>query len=266
MSLTSENKPVCFWGLHGFSGHQEDWSLLRDSFSQWETSHQWNLLTLPGHHEQSAADCSIHAHLNWLNSALSRRSDSPSTRHILIGYSMGARLALLHAIRSACKMDALVLISVNPGIRDSQERSERESADQVLANAIEANGIQSFIDTWNAKPIIQSQRNSPPSFYHTMQKRKLNLDPKGLRSSLLGFGQGVFPNLWSELSFIKVPSLLITGENDVNYTKLNQSLLPENLHFEHTIIPNTGHAPHIESAFITAEVIQSFVERSLNLS
>jgi 2-succinyl-6-hydroxy-2,4-cyclohexadiene-1-carboxylate synthase len=271
MGQPLRNKTITFCGLHGFSGHPEDWSLLRGQFNDWEVPNDWNLLTLPGHHTASHCDCSVGGHSEWLSTELSIQEEKTDPQAqsftILIGYSLGARLALYHAISESTnnKVDALVLISPNPGIKDLEDRGIRQDADRSLAHFIRKNGIESFIKKWNQEAIIQSQKNSPPIFYEAMQERKLRLNPEDLSNSLLNFGQGFFPNLWPDIKSISIPTLLITGEMDRKYSEISREMLNYNCNFEHRLLPNVGHAAHMESAKYTAQCIQEFIVSRLNL-
>ena len=54
-------------------------------------------------------------------------------RAVVLGYSMGARLALAFALARPHRTAALVLEGGSPGIADARERAARRAADEVLA-------------------------------------------------------------------------------------------------------------------------------------
>ena len=251
-----------FWGLHGFTGHKKDFTLLREEACISSMHSHWHLGTLPGHDEDGSGDCSIEGHKDWLKKFLNQKPVEAESKTILIAYSMGARLALLYATQQSHNLNGLILISVNPGIEDPEEKRLRAIEDVSLSETIKTIGIKKFIKFWNEQPLIQTQENAPPDFYQSMQMRKCHLSPIGLSESLRGFGQGVFPSLWESLENITIPTLLITGQKDEKYTLLNKRMKAKNKNFKHSIITDAGHAPHIESATFTALEIKKFIENN----
>src|SRR5689334_1565406 len=63
---------------------------------------------------------------------------------VVVGYSMGGRLALSAALRRPAKFGALVLVGTSAGIEDANAREERRVADEELANWIEEHTIEEF--------------------------------------------------------------------------------------------------------------------------
>jgi 2-succinyl-6-hydroxy-2,4-cyclohexadiene-1-carboxylate synthase len=71
---------------------------------------------------------------------------------VVLGYSMGGRVALRAALRRPVGL--LVLVSVSPGIVDPVARMERSRVDEVLAGRIEDEGMAPFLDEWNQLPMF----------------------------------------------------------------------------------------------------------------
>jgi 2-succinyl-6-hydroxy-2,4-cyclohexadiene-1-carboxylate synthase len=72
----------------------------------------------------------------------------------VIGYSMGARVALAHALSRPDLVRRLVLISGSPGLRRRKERVARRLADAQLAREIERDGADDFLSRWDALPLF----------------------------------------------------------------------------------------------------------------
>ena len=70
---------------------------------------------------------------------------------------MGGRVALQFALGAPDRLWALVLESASPGIDDADEREDRVRSDDALADEIEQNGIEAFVDRWQAIPLFASQ-------------------------------------------------------------------------------------------------------------
>src|SRR4051794_39431630 len=64
------------------------------------------------------------------------------------GYSMGGRLCLRLALERPDLVEKLVLISATPGLRSEDERAGRIASDEQLAQAVERDGVEAFIEQW----------------------------------------------------------------------------------------------------------------------
>ena len=118
----SKYQNIHFWGLHGFTGHKEDFTLLREQACISSMHSYWHLGILPGHDEDGSGDCSNEGHKDWLKKSLNQKPIEAESKTILIAYSMGARLALLYATQHSNNLNGLILISANPGIEDPEEK------------------------------------------------------------------------------------------------------------------------------------------------
>ena len=71
---------------------------------------------------------------------------------VLIGYSMGGRLALRYALERP--VAGLVLVSAGPGIAHPVAREERRISDERLAADLAVVGVEAFIDQWLGNPMF----------------------------------------------------------------------------------------------------------------
>jgi 2-succinyl-6-hydroxy-2,4-cyclohexadiene-1-carboxylate synthase len=195
---------------------------------------------LPGH--GGAADAR-----SW-DEALERLE--PQEPVELFGYSMGARLALALALRHPDRVARLILESGTAGIENSAERARRKAEDDALADFIEAQGMEKFVDRWERHPTLASLR----PFAARLRPERLAHRPAGLASALRHLGTGAQPSCWDGLRELRVPVRLIAGAVDEKFAAIArrmQELLP---HADLIEIPDCGHAPHLErpQAFVEA--------------
>ena len=78
-----------------------------------------------------------------------------------IGYSMGARLCLHAALQNPGQVKALVLISGTAGIEDPEQRLQRRTSDETLADHIEQVGAEAFITEWLSRPMFSNLKSTP---------------------------------------------------------------------------------------------------------
>ncbi len=238
--------------LHGFTGCGADFAPLNELCA----SARWHCPELPGHGPEPELNCSPDAVIALIQRSIG--NFQKSAPNVLLGYSAGARAALLHATQSPGCWDALILISPNPGIESESARRLRQSSDAQLADSIEAQGVAEFLKFWQQTAIIRTQQNIPSDWLIAMQVNRLRHSPKGLAQSLRQFGQGSFPNLWPKLNRLHMPVLLLTGELDKKYTDIAQKM--PLLNKAHHVIAQAGHCPHLEQTESSAAAINAFLK------
>lgn len=240
--------------LHGFTGCGADFAPLAQ-----QVGGEWHCPELPGHGPEPQPDCSPQGTVDYINKVITHHQPPVTAQKILLGYSMGARAALLHATYHPDVWDAFILISANPGIENETERANRRIADAELADSIGRHGIPAFLEFWQETPLIRSQKNINANLQASMQANRLKNTSRGLAKSLSQFGQGNAPNLWPELGKLTIPALLITGEKDTKYTKIAQrmqAVLPHAFHFS---VSNASHMPHLEQSDPVKMAIHTFL-------
>ena len=168
---------------------------------------------------------------------------------ILIGYSMGGRLALQFACRYPQHLSGLVLIGSTPGIADSDERLKRQKWDTSQVDRVRELGVEGFCNEWQQLPIIATQRRIQTGIRRKMKANRLAQSIEGLANSMTHFGTGTMPDCWDALPNVRCPTLLMVGEEDAKYRGLANQMM-ERLseeHTEHAVISDGGHCAHLES-------------------
>ena len=176
---------------------------------------------------------------------------------ILVGYSMGARMALHVALQHPKMVTHLVLISGTPGLKSESERDARRKSDDELADRIEQLGVPAFIDEWLALPIFSGLTKETDQ-----RSERLNNTPKGLADSLRFAGTGTQESLWPHLQNLTMPTHLIVGEIDAKFTSIANDMKPLLQSGEVTIVPNVGHTVHLEDPITVSKLLDSVVLRN----
>lgn len=174
----------------------------------------------------------------------------------LVGYSMGARMALHAALAHPEKVTGLVLISGTAGIEDDQERKERREADDALADRIEEIGTASFVDEWLANPMFSGL---PPGM--AMRGERQRNSARGLADSLRHAGTGTQEDLWPRLPGLGMPVLVITGTRDAKFTVIGGRMHRAIAGSTHAQVEGAGHTVHLEATAATARVLLDWLLR-----
>lgn len=181
-------------------------------------------------------------------------------RFALLGYSMGGRLALHLALAAPQRVQALVLESASPGIREQQEREARRRTDDELADFVEREGIEAFVARWEALPLFASQANLPLAVREQLRAQRLAQDPLGLANSLRGMGAGVMPSVEDRLGTLAMPILIVAGRLDDKYCRLAHAMQQHLARACVEIVPDAGHAVHLEQPVVFDRLVCGFLE------
>jgi 2-succinyl-6-hydroxy-2,4-cyclohexadiene-1-carboxylate synthase len=237
--------------LHGFTGSSASFDTLRPLLGP---SLRAVVPDLPGHRRTPPAtwDHTIAA----LGELLATHSVSGPID--VIAYSMGARLALGLALAHQRHVRRLVLISGAAGIDDAHERAQRVRDDDALAAILERDGLRAFLARWERHPVLQGLHSLPGDRADALRAVRASHDPAGLAQALRLLGQGAQPPLWSALPSLRVPTLLLAGEDDAKYAALARRLAQHLPDATVRLLP-AGHSPHLEAPEPTATALLDFL-------
>jgi len=201
--------------LHGFLGTGNDWTEVIKHLP-----FPCMTFDLPGH-GNSLPDFDLFAEMEKL----------PPFH--LVGYSMGGRLCLQYSGKTL----SLTLISTHLGLQTELEKQERLSKDQVTAEQILSTPIDQFLSQWYDQPLFSSLRSKIDIC--GLRKKQTR---EGLADALMKFSLGKQPD------YSNKKAQYILGEKDEKYRTLYQKI-------PHTLIPDAGHAVHLENPILLAKEI-----------
>lgn len=247
--------------LHGFTGSAVTWEPFLPIFARAFATIAIDLL---GHGQSAAPANAVRYRPECVVADLVVLLDRLGVRRAAwLGYSLGGRVALRVALEQPPVVAALVLEGVSPGIADAAERAERARSDEALAELIEREGITAFVDRWERLPLFASQTRLPPAAWAALRRQRLANDPVGLANSLRGLGQGAQPPLHGRLADVRVPTLLIVGEEDAKFRRLAEEMAAIMPEARVAVVTGAGHAAHLEQPDLFAQAVLDFL-RSLS--
>ncbi len=244
--------------LHGFTGSAEAW---RDLLPLLGKRTRTLAIDLPGHGPSGGegsfpdritlADC-----VAWVR----RRLDDLDIRScVLLGYSMGGRVALRFALDHPARVSGLVLESASFGIRDPEARAARRKADEALAKKLLGDGLSAFVDAWMRQPLFASQAALPDALLSRERAMRMAHRPEGLAACLRGLGQGSVSPMWEELPALRMPVLLLAGEGDTGYRDAARRAASLMKQGRAEIISGAGHTIHLEQPSALIAAVDSFL-------
>lgn len=243
--------------LHGFSGSAATWAPFAGAWPGWRIV----AVDLLGHGASDAPADPARYRMERAVEDLAALLDAVAIpRLAVLGYSMGGRVALHFALFEPERVEALILEGASPGIDNPAERAVRVSSDEELAAFIEREGIAAFVDRWEALPLFATQRRLPAEVLARQRAQRLANRPEGLANSLRGMGAGAQTPLTERLGEIRLPTLLIAGALDEKYRALAQRMAKSMPDAEAVIVPDAGHAVHLERPGDFARAVREFFD------
>ena len=177
----------------------------------------------------------------------------------VVGYSMGARVALRLAISHPDCVRSLVLEAPSAGFEDAADRAARRAADDALARTLERDGIESFVDAWGRTPVLAGEARLGPKTRTALREIRLSHDPAGLAASLRAAGLGAMVPLHGRLAEITAPTLVIVGAQDPvreRAAAVAAGVPGARL----AVTEGAAHAPHLEAPDAFCQLVLDFLE------
>jgi 2-succinyl-6-hydroxy-2,4-cyclohexadiene-1-carboxylate synthase len=188
------------------------------------------------------------------------REIAESGADVLVGYSLGGRLALRAALRSPEAFRALVLIGATAGIEEGPLRVARAEADEKLASWIEAMPIDDIVGLWERQPLFADQSEK---LVEEQRPGRLSHDPRSLALLLRTAGQGVLEPVWHELRSLELPVLAVAGARDDGYSRAAKRIASTAPNGRAAIVENAGHAPHLQRPEEVVGLLSEFLDSAL---
>ncbi len=193
-------------------GSPEDW---RKVAVHLPAERHWIALQIP------EADLDFDETCAAIAGEMSRRSALPVH---LVGYSLGARLALSIVLRHPTWIARATLVGVNPGLEDADERAARATSDEAWARLLETQSLPEFLDQWGAQPVLAMKSPVPESERQADRRRREGKDRVALARMIRRLSLARMASTWSELATIECPTDLVVGAADEKFLQIAERM------------------------------------------
>jgi 2-succinyl-6-hydroxy-2,4-cyclohexadiene-1-carboxylate synthase len=230
------------WCLHGAVGQAADWQGFAVPGWAVKRVDLWRFL----------ACCPMT--MPEFGRALNEEARAVEGKQVVIGYSMGARLAL-HGLLNGGPWDAAVLIAPNPGLESEEERAARREGDAEWASQALSGEWSDFLDAWNAQPVLAASDRRQSLSAHFRRE---------VARSFVDWSLGAQEPLWSRLGEIACPVLWCTGERDGKFTALGERAASYLRDGERWVAPGAGHRVPWDAPEAFRDKVGEFLERVIS--
>jgi 2-succinyl-6-hydroxy-2,4-cyclohexadiene-1-carboxylate synthase len=201
--------------LHGNLGGPEDWSAVKSMVpGDWITPNLW---TEPEWETQPG--------------------------DLLVGYSLGGRLALQRAVLQPERFRAVIVLSAHPGLKTDQERAERIQQDLQWAQWCRELPWREFLARWDAQSVLGDS---------AVDRGWLEAHREAIAQGFENWSLGRQPDLRANLQRLRCPLVWMTGAKDAKFTKL----AAEAGVGTHVVVPEAGHRLLQEGAETVGEILR----------
>ena len=243
--------------LHGFTGSAHAMADLAGGLSD---THRTLSLDLIGHGRSAAPRDAAAYSMTACVGQLAAVLDELDLRDAhLIGYSMGGRVALAFCVAHPARVTSALLVGASAGIRDPQQRADRVRDDEALAERIECEGVEAFVDFWVSQPFLVDPRRLGARGVAEARKMRLANSAHGLAASLRGMGSGAQPPMHDALARAGAPICLAVGEEDLKFRALAAEMSQELPNARVEIVPEAGHSAHTDNPAAFLELARRFL-------
>ena len=244
--------------LHGFSGSSYDFKYFIDNLPEGYNGYAFDLL---GHGKSSSPeDLKKYFPSNQIKIIREICNHLSIKNPVIIGYSMGGRMALAYTNNHPHQVKALFLESTSFGYFSEEEKQKRIENDIKLAEKIMSISLEDFFDYWLNIPLFDNLKKLSNQTLSNLKQNKIQNNNKiGLANSLIGFSTGRMEYYLDKTDNFKLPVFLVSGENDQKFTSIAKKANELLTDSKHIIFKDCGHNVHLQNPQEFLNLIISFL-------
>lgn len=237
--------------IHGFLGQPSDWDFVKSFIEKQQPHVQVHVVDL----WKDARLQPTHEFSQWAQNFCEFAKQFTGSK-ILMGYSLGGRLALQALKFSSQTWDQVICLSTSPGFDDqwkSQdpligEREKRWIADSEWAHLFQVGPWEQVVKSWNAQSVFGGSKADP-------QRPQRDYDRNLLGLALTTWSQAVQENLRPLIqeNFKKI--LWIVGAEDEKYCTMTEDLVRWIPELQVLKIANAGHRVFVDQPQAFCELL-----------
>ncbi len=179
-------------------------------------------------------------------------SEGNGEKSILLGYSLGGRLALHACVRRPDLWEATIVVGADPGLESEQQKSLQLDRDRNWAERLKREPLEKLADEWDEQPVFCGLKNQAP-------RNPGEMDASKLSRQFEVFSKGLQQNLVPELANLKTPPVLfLSGEKDQKYQKIGEELAKSSPVVKAQVVADAGHRVPWENPETFVQVLIDF--------
>ncbi|MFC5049409.1 alpha/beta fold hydrolase [Rubritalea spongiae] len=176
-----------------------------------------------------------------------------SKEAVLLGYSMGGRLALHALLDTPRKWSKAVIISAHTGLAQ-EDRIPRQAHDAAWAAKALKGEWDAFLAEWNSQGVLEG--SAMPD------RGKLKVQREAVARSFMDWSVGQQEDLLERVGEITCPVLWVVGERDGKFVEVAKKAAERNSLIRLEVVKDCGHRVPWEQAEVFADLVADFLNEN----
>ncbi|MEM9177427.1 MAG: alpha/beta fold hydrolase [Myxococcota bacterium] len=181
---------------------------------------------------------------------------TPDAPFVATGHSFGGLASLHFASRFPERVRALVLVGSGPGFKNPEAAEGWAQQVERTATFLETRGFGDFVNGRAGTTCIGSQPDLPAA--QAAAKAIVAQSVPGIAR----FGREIsatIPPVIDQLADIRVPALVLVGEDDKPYRRAGEVMSAKLANARHVVVPEAGHIVNIEQPEVFERELLGFL-------
>lgn len=182
---------------------------------------------------------SLIAHDLWANPAVpytdwaTAFNDQYQAHSVLMGYSLGGRLALHALLDNPAQWQAAIFVSTHPGLETEEQRAQRLLNDLGWKEKFLQQDWATLMEEWNGQAVFKNHVHPT--------REELYYNRSCLADALDTWSLGRQAHHAEALAALSIPILWVVGEEDLKFVQLAKGLNFAHPQSKIVIVPKAGH-------------------------
>ncbi len=182
-----------------------------------------------------------------------RASVVPEEKLLVVGYSLGGRLALPLLLQSDVEslLDSLILVSTHPGLTNDRERELRLGSDQNWAGRFRsAEPLEHILADWNDQAVFEADQLPECQLALASPYRH------EIGQAFDNWSLGRQRDFRRALAEATIPVVMVAGEKDRKFADLGKQVAAVAPNLQFSLIKQVGHRILIRAPELLAQIME----------
>lgn len=237
---------IQLYSLCGFLGIPSDWNFLSSRLYRKEIN------TIPIAPQLSNSPTRSNAFTIWA-SDFNKVLENQQEARVLLGYSLGGRLAMHALLDSPHLWKGAILVSCHPGLQSNEQRLARLASDSLWAERFSTLFWEELMQSWNSQGVLTSS--------YSLKRIESNYSRSELSRQLIDWSLGKQEDLNQKIEDLNLPILWIAGKKDQAYSGIVSQMQFSHPQSSIWIAKNSGHRVPWDAPMPFTKHVAQFIQQ-----